>query len=158
MGLDATVYCRCFEQGRLGNPPLPEWGVGVSEEGFRTPSTDDLELEAAFDAWNQHACEHEDGVAMHHWLGNIARIDHLRETLEAHASRLPVVTGKVISNGIHSGDWLSPADVDHLAQEVAVLAGLEFSDRRTEDVVRDFEVKLRELIACARRFSRPIVF
>ena len=25
MGLDASVYCDCFERGRLRTPPRPEW-------------------------------------------------------------------------------------------------------------------------------------
>ncbi len=26
MGLDAKIFCDCFERGRLLNPPRPRWG------------------------------------------------------------------------------------------------------------------------------------
>ncbi len=35
----------------------------------------DLDQDLAFDQWNITACEHEDGVLMHHYLGNIAHVD-----------------------------------------------------------------------------------
>jgi hypothetical protein len=62
MGLDAVVYCDCLERGRLRTASRPEWGVHVDEEGGRSPASQDLDEQIAFDTWNHRdACEHEDG-------------------------------------------------------------------------------------------------
>ena len=34
MGLDAFVRCRCFEEGRVSQPPVPMEDLYVDEEGY----------------------------------------------------------------------------------------------------------------------------
>src|SRR5437763_826217 len=66
MGLDASVYCDCFERGRLRTQPRPEWGVHLDEDGGRAPATQDLEEQMAFDSWHlPETCEHEGGRPGH---------------------------------------------------------------------------------------------
>jgi len=159
MGLDAYVYCDCFERGRLRTQPRPEWGVYVHEEGWREPTTHDLEELLAFDAWNfRDACEHEDGVLLHHRLGNIGLIALFRQLLNSRVDQLPVIVNKIIYSGIHSNDSLTLDAVERLAVELDPLAQVHDADRETEALLRDFEHKLRNLVECARRVQKPIVF
>jgi hypothetical protein len=159
MGLDASVYCDCLERGRLRTPPRPEWGVHVDEEGARSPTTRDLDEKIAFDAWNHRdACEHEDGVLLHHRLGNSALINFFRAVLTEHAARLPVVVRKIVYSGIHAGDILSTEAVEQLAGELAVLSQVHVKDRKDEQFLRHFEHQLRELVECSRRVQKPVVF
>ena len=119
MGLDACVYCDCFERGRLRTQPRPEWRVYVGKEGYRRAATDDLYEQMAFDAWDwRTACDHEDGVLLHHYLGNIALVGLFREILNPLADRLPVIVHQVIYSGTHCGDHLPLDAVEQLAPEV----------------------------------------
>lgn len=161
MGLDASVYCDCFERGRLRTQPRPEWGVYVDHHGGggRWATTDDLDEEIAFDVWNDRdACEHEDGRLVHHYLGNISLIGLFRELLAPYSDRLPVIVTKVIYSGVHSGDLLSLEDVERLGGEVELLARVQDTNRRNEQFLRRFEGQLRELVECSRRVGKPIVF
>jgi hypothetical protein len=149
----------CFERGRLRTPPRPDWGVHVDAEGGRSPTTQDLDEEIAFDTWNYRgACEHEDGVLLHHYLGNIALIALLRELLNGHVDRLPVIVKKVIYSGTHAGDSLSLETVGHLGAELEALARIHDKDPTNESFLRNFERQLRELVECARTIAKPIVF
>jgi hypothetical protein len=118
MGLDATVYCDCFERGKLRTPPLPQWHFHVGESGARSCRTSDLDEDLAFDQWNITACEHEDGVLLHHYLGNITRVGLVREALSRHPQLFPIILGKVIHNGIHAGDMLTVEQVESMRPEV----------------------------------------
>jgi hypothetical protein len=159
MGLDATVYCDCFERDRLRTRPQPEWGVHVDETGARAAATNDLDQLIAFDAWNgRDACVHEDGVLLHHWLGNIALVGLFRQLLNGYADRLPMIVHKVIYSGIHAGDWLSPDAVEQLAAELDLLAQIHDEDEGNEQFLRHFERQLRELVVSSRTVRKPIVF
>ena len=159
MGLDASVYCDCFERGRLRTPPRPEWGVHVDEEGGRSPTTKDLDEQIAFDAWNyRDACEHENGVLLHQRLGNISLIGLFRQLLNAHVDRLPVIVKKIIYSGSHAGDSLSLEIVEQLGAEIEALGQIHERDRKNEQFLRDFEQQLRELVECSRKVGKPIVF
>jgi hypothetical protein len=159
MSLDASVYCDCFERGRLRSPPRLEWGVYVDEEGARSPATRDLDERVAFDSWNcRDACEHEDGVLLHHRLGNIALIGLFRKLLNAHVDRLPVIVKKIVYSGMHAGDSLSLEAVDQLGAELEELAQIHDKARQNEQFLRQFEQQLRELVECSRRVGKPIVF
>src|SRR5438874_462618 len=107
MSLDAAVYCDCMERGRLRTLPHPDWRVYVDESGARFGRTDDLEVGLAFDRWDADACEHEDGTLLHHWLGNIAGISLIRDTLSQFPERFSLILSKVVYNGTHCGDYLS---------------------------------------------------
>ncbi len=159
MGLDAHVYCDCFERGRLRTPPRTAWDVYVDEHGGCAPRTKDTDEQIAFDRWrNSHACEHQDGWLLHHRLGNIALIGLFRQLLNPHADRLPVVVHKIIYSGTHCGDRLDTADVEKLSMELTALATIHAPRRKDEAFLRDFEQQLRELVAASRSVGKPIVF
>lgn len=158
MGLDARVYCDCFERGRLRTQPRPEWGVSVDQECGRLASSRNVDEQMEFDAWNHDACEHERGMLVHHRLGNISLIGLFRTLLNEHADRLPVIVKKIIYNGSHAGDALSLEDIGQLSGELDTLTYIHAKDPTREQFLRQFERQLRELAECSRRVGKPIVF
>ena len=74
MGLDATVYCNCYEMGWVTQFPQPD-SIYIDESGevfmkWNLPGADFH----AFDQWREHACEHERGQLVSRRIGNIARV------------------------------------------------------------------------------------
>ena len=159
MGLDAKVFCNCFEFGLLKSPPLPEWGMHVVPEGH-LDCADGLTLEqqTAFDIWSVSACEHEGGEALHHRIGNISGVAALREELSRAPEQFPLLLSKVLYNGTHAGDWLDVPTVEALQPELKHLSGLHAQDVDGEWFLRQFEQQMRELVACALNLRKPIVF
>jgi hypothetical protein len=158
MSLDATVHCDCFERGRLRSLPLPQWDVHVSDTGGRWAHTASLDEDLAFDQWNITACEHEDGVFLHHYLGNIERVRLVREGIFPYRDRLPIILGRIVYNGIHTGDLLTVEEVVVLRPELDVLAGIQPADERQRRCVRYFENQLKDLVAASLRLRKPISF
>ena len=158
MGLDATVYCDCFERGRLQTPPLPQWNVYVDQSGGRLSRTGSLDEDLAFDQWNVTACEHEHGVLLHHYLGNMARVGLVRGALSGHADSFPIILGRIVYNGIHAGDLLSVEQVELLRPELAALARVRPSDEQQARCIRDFQEQLKELVAASLQLRKPISF
>ena len=159
MGLDAFVYCNCFETGRLRKPPKPEWNVRVAEDGDLECARGPLEQLMAFDTWRSfEACEHKDGMAVHKRIGNIALVVFLRKNLEAEASRFPTTLGKVLYNGTHAGDFLNLNQVSAVRQELPALSEMHCDDPKDEDFLREFEAQIRELVEVALKMQKPIVF
>jgi hypothetical protein len=62
MGLDGSVMCRCFEQGRVKPPPVPREWLHIDEEGSLNlrPGHDSHEAIFKVDEWMQTACLHPD--------------------------------------------------------------------------------------------------
>ena len=181
MGLDATVYCNCFETGKLKTPPRPEWKVYVQEDGCRTTGADDLNTKMAFDRWSDRtrACIHEGGELIHHRIGNLAAVLHLNAELWKHARRLqdenmfPIILDKVLYSSCHCGDFLDLATVRELHAELETLAdvhaglsdaehwfirSLAGSTEEAEYALRTFEAEMTELVECALRVGKPISF
>ena len=84
MGLDACVYCDCFETDNLRlPPPFPEL-VYVAEDG--QIECRDTNYYEEFDEWRKNcACAHKDCEIASHYIGNITRVAHLREKLSEQA-------------------------------------------------------------------------
>lgn len=76
MGLDATVRCRCFEEGKLKPGPLPLDDLYIDEEGYLSSHKLDAaharfayrqfdarygDLQREFQKWANSCCEHEYG-------------------------------------------------------------------------------------------------
>lgn len=61
MGLDATVMCNCFRDGKTTLPPFPRDWFETDEEGYinlkREHNSDENWVEQY--AWEQSCCEHE---------------------------------------------------------------------------------------------------
>lgn len=159
MGLDAGVYCNCFERGMLLTPPPPGCNLSVGPDGGLLPGSDDLEVEMAFDRWRMTAaCEHEDGYLAWHHLGNIALVALLREELGQWPERFPMILSRVIYNGIHGGDMLTVTEVAQMFPEVEALAGVHSRTRDREQFLREFEAQMKELVATSMTVGKPIVF
>jgi hypothetical protein len=172
MGLDAFVYCDCFERGQLREQPPAGCALSVSADGSLDCGSENLDLQIAFDRWQfSQACEHESGVLLHHRIGNIALVAELRTALNGQAGHYPLLLSKVLYNGTHSGDWLAVEEVKALQSElcrlVAALADkaelcrlVARSGYQSEvpSFLRSFAVQMGELVECALRVGKPLVF
>jgi hypothetical protein len=159
MGLDAGVCCDCFERARLRSPPPPGCHLSVSEDGSLLCGSDDLDVQIAFDRWQQsEACTHEDGYLVSLRIGNIAPVAALRSELSRWPERFPVIRSRVIYNGIHSGDFIPAGELPQLVPEVEALADVHCSEPAMEQFMRGFEQQMRDLVAAALRVGKAIVF
>jgi hypothetical protein len=157
MGLDATVYCNCYETGRLRTPPPPSASVYVYEDG--SLACGNVEAEKEFDEWLENgACEHKGGVAIGHYLGNLTRVGLVREGLREYADTFPMMLGKVVYNGVHCGDYIGLDEIERLREEVLRLESIHSAEPRHERALRYFEEQMHELIACALQMKKPIAF
>jgi hypothetical protein len=159
MGLDACVYCNCFETGKLKQqPPLTD-RVYVTEDGGLNYRCDDLEQTMLFDRWLlESACEHRNGRLLLHYLGNMSLIAFVRDQLQRQAERFPILLEKVVYNGIHGGDWLAFEEVLQLEREVLQLDTFVVDDSTEQHWIDEFRDKLVELIDAAKSVRKPISF
>lgn len=158
MGLDATVYCDCFERGTLREPPAPGWEVHVDASGARSARASALDALLAFDQWDLRACVHERGRVTSHFLGNSATIDFLRQTLLRSGLHVPVLLGQVVRNGTHCGDQVAVRDLEALAIEVAAIGRLHLSPAAEDAILRRFVEAMSDLVATALSVRKPIAF
>jgi len=159
MGLDATVYCNCFEEGRLRTPPLSEWKVYVCEDGCLNSGAKDIKLQMAFDAWYlEKACEHENGILVHHRIGNISLIAFLRKILASRAPDFPIILEKILYSGTHCGDFIEPEYFDELEKEINKLSLFAATDQETKKALEKIQIQLSQLLQAASSVHKPIVF
>ncbi|HEY9785842.1 MAG TPA: hypothetical protein V6D17_10605 [Candidatus Obscuribacterales bacterium] len=134
MGLDARVYCDCWEKGAVLSPPpnaelvvVDEAGMPQTREGV---SGDDF---FAFENWALTACPHQSFILLHKRLGNISLIAVIRQIVSLlrsdPAAHCPVLWNKVIYNGIHCGDYLATEEVEALSAELEALKLLAVPER-----------------------------
>ena len=138
MGLDATVYCDCFEKGRLRSSPPLHVSLYVDASGALECASEHLSLEdqISLDRWLHFAsCEHEDRILLHHYLSNIARVGILRTEFQREPDRFPVLLKKVIYCGIHAGDFLSVETIPVLVQELDSLSAFQGSNPRAAEIL-----------------------
>ena len=158
MGLDAQVRCRCIQDG-LANPhPFPErLALDETIEPYLTgsPTLDDW---LVHDRWFRESCQHG-GYMCEERLGNIDAIAHVRGTLQRlegeSTPRFPVLLGKVVFNGVHTGDYLPVDRSPELLKEVE-----QASTFRTKFDVCDqeFFASLKRLCKASLETRNPIVF
>lgn len=159
MGLDAHVFCDCYERGRLLSAPPPGCNLSVGEDGGLLCDSYDPDVQIAFDRWlRSKACQHENGYLVAHRIGNIDLVASLREELERRPELFQLTLSRVLYNGIHSGDLISATEVSQLVPEVKALAGIRCGNPDMECFVRGFEAQMRELLDAALRVGKPIVF
>ena len=162
MGLDAMVYCDCFERGSLRIPPPDPQLLAVGLDGAPSPTLPE-DLDAYF-AWEaMRPCPHDRFVLLHHRLGNMGTVGWMRSSLKRIASdpeeEFPVFWGKVIYSGIHSGDWLGPPKVDALRVELDRLLPAPLSWPEDDRFFfSEFVTKLQGLVYAALWVNKPIVF
>jgi hypothetical protein len=159
VGLDATVYCDCFEKGKVRKPPPQPELVYVEPSGQVSLKWDasDADQDKFYD-WLADSCEHGPlGELISRRLGNIALIGFLRELLAETPERFPILLAKVLYDGGHSGDYLTLDEVDYLATEIELLKGIHRSG--TDDsLIRHFELQMSELVEASRSVRKPIAF
>lgn len=100
MGLDATVRCRCFEEGKIKPGPVPLDDIYVDEEGYlssrklaaarerftyRQFDARYGDLQDEFEDWADSCCEHECGEYCSERVGNIAGCAQFEFLVEAAA-------------------------------------------------------------------------
>lgn len=159
MGIDAAVFCDCFERGKLRAEPPPEWKVYVDYDGGRACGSENIEILMSFDRWNHaDACVHQHGILLHHRIGNIALVGAIRGHLQEHAAQLPLILEKVVYSGIHAGDLLALDEVRQLQSELDALHEVHSDGTEMEESLRDFEKKLRDLCECSLHVGKPIAF
>ena len=159
MGLDAFIYCDCYETGKLKSEPLPQWNVYVEPNGSRSTSAEDLELQIAFDRWSNHeACEHENGILVHHRIGNVSLVSPLRAELKSSSHEFHLILNRIVYDGIHGGDFIEVNDVRRLQAELEPLSRIHSSDSSIERFLRNFEHQMKELIVSALGGNKPIAF
>lgn len=159
MGLNAFVFCDCYETGRLLNPPPPGCLLKVDNNGSLECTSDDLEVLLAFDQWRQaRACEHEDGVLFGHYLGNAGHIAALREKLSQTPIKYPMILHKILYSGIHGGDYISYPELFLLRPDVEALVVAHCDEPIMEAHIREFESQMVELLEAALRVRKPIAF
>jgi hypothetical protein len=159
MGLDAAVYCDCFERGRLKSPPPPGCTLSVDESGLLLCGSADVDTEIAFDQWRfDQACEHERGLLVQYRIGNIALVAELRAALQATPERFPMLLSRVLYNGTHCGDFISTAEAPKLCPEVKALAAIHCAEPQMEQFMREFEGQMRQLVEASLAVGKPIVF
>lgn len=167
MGLDAVVFCDCVENGNLPVPhPYPRLlyiaGNGSPEIRSRDPVKVD-----EHDKWmNLPPCEHEAMMLDGCHLGNAGSISHLYEILSwvttGHGRTYPVLLGKVVYDGTHTGDQLTIRDVrrlsaelDRLKETIPSASALPGEDaRRVALAIRE----LKRLVKTALAVNKPIAF
>ena len=159
MGLDATVYCTCFRDGRLREPPPAHIDVYIDEDGSLNCHNSDLETQIEFDAWRyDRACEHENGDLISHRIGNIALVAYLRAELSRQPDDFLIVLSKVVYSGTHCGDFINRDTVQQMQPELERLAQFRCSDSGNQPFVDGFLAQLRELSAASAQTGNPIVF
>ena len=160
MGLNATVYCDCYEKGKLRAPPPQPEHVYIEQSGqlclrWESPGAD----EHRFNEWQEQACEHQpSGAAVSHSLGNKSAIAQLREILSLGEGDFSDLLTRVLYNGTHCGDHLDAKAVAGLASEMPALSRLEGRSEAEKMLLREFEHHMHELIEAATRLNKPIAF
>jgi hypothetical protein len=159
MGLDATVYCDCYEAGRLSSQPDPAWEIYVDTSGRRECRATEMDVLVAFEDWHRTACSHSGGMLVHEYLGNIARIGLVVEGLSREPDSFPTILTKVLYSSTHAVDQLSAEDAEQIARELPRAATLQLSDApRVEAAVAYFCIQMDRLLHASRTTGKPIYF
>jgi len=158
MGLDAVVFCDCYERGRTKRVPSEFGLLDVQRNGALEPRSGNPEMLDQFDAWRRRACRHEEGMMVGESLGNATQVGELRDALRPKGSLFPILLGKVIYSGSHTGDYLSPRDVAKLAIELDRLKRIGTSEKTLDRDLQTFRRKLEKLVRVALKIKKPIAF
>ena len=158
MGLDAKVYCNCFETAAVKEQP-PCSSVFVSDDGSLDCRSADLNTLRAFDQWLWHrACEHSSGILLHHRIGNLAQVGLLRNELEREAASFPILLTKVLYSGTHGSDYLTLADIGEVRVELERLGSFVCLRQRNQEYIDCFCRQMLELVEAAATIGKPISF
>lgn len=158
MGLNASVFCNCYETGRTTRPPQPDL-VYLDEMGEVSLRDHPEANQSAFDEWRARACPHgPPGERLSLRLGNVSLIEYLATLLAGSREQFPMLLAKVLYSGTHAGDCIQVSDLNALAVELRMLHQVHVGDGTQEKLVRDFERQMMELVTAANAVQKPIVF
>lgn len=157
MSVSARVYCNCFERGIIQSPPYPEF-LYVDEGGAIAWRNLEPSLLVELDEWRRNACEHERGIYISRDIGNIALVADLRAELSRERKSFPVLLEKVLYNGMHAGDCLSPQDLSRLKHELEIVEEFQPVDSEMIQYLRSFANTMGELVESAQLLKKPIEF
>jgi|SRR5579872_4258736 hypothetical protein len=159
MSLDGYVRCSCIREGKAKKPnPFADRFVWDESHGPSLSGEPDEEEWEALEAWVQESCEHE-GVLASEFLGNITRIQNVREFLRGlqgtPGPKFPILLKEVVYDGTHTGDWLPAKKTPALLKEVNLV--LQSSDILTQGE-REFFEAMKRLCEASIATGNPIGF
>ena len=168
MGLDAVIFCDCIEKNRLKVPhPYPRLLYVSSNGSPEIRSKDSIKIEE-HDKWMEiPPCQHESMMVDGCFLGNMALIERMRNALAAVSRRpplptFPVLLGRVIYSGTHTGDYLTIAQVRKLAMELQQLKSFHLRQVGVSSAnlqaIMSVISKLDKLVRTSRKVRKPIAF
>jgi hypothetical protein len=158
MGLDAFVYCDCFEKHNLRADPPAGLTVKIEPSGEPGCEAADERGWSAFMGWKQNkACLHPGMILLRHRLGTPEQVDRLRAELEKGKAAFPLLLQAVVYSGTHTCDWIPFGRIEELAEEVKQLAP-EQADKSVADALQLFKIRMAELIIAAQHTQKAICF
>jgi hypothetical protein len=158
MGLDAFVFCDCYEKGRIKRVPPDLGSLYVLANGDLESRSDDLDVLDRFDAWRARACRHKQGMLAADRIGSGIHVDGLRDALWQWHKLFPVLLGNVIYDGTHTGDHLTVSKVAKLAIELDRLQSIQIGDKTLDKDLQTLRHKLQKLVHVALKIKKPIAF
>ena len=109
-------------------------------------------------------CRHDQCILLHHYIGNIALVERLRQIVSQLSSdpedQYPVIWKQVVYSGTHCGDWLDQELVIALHSEVQRVRSCDLSLLDREDVayLTHFLSQMEELAMASLSVNKPICF
>jgi hypothetical protein len=158
MSPDGFVGCTCIGDGNAEPHPFPDRPI-FDESGEPTLTGDPSDGEwEAHDQGPGGSCEHE-GYLLSLFLGNITRVGDLRSFLRhlrgTPGPRFPILLGKVLYDGTHTGHWISGKVAEKLLQQGDTV--LHSSDIR-EDSEKDFFANMKLRCEASVATGNPVMF
>ena len=166
MGLEAWVSCDCVEKNRLKKPHRYPNQLHIGKNGSPEIRSVDPVMLDEHDAWMQlPPCRHDEMTVESSYLGNMGFVAGVRNTLASFSSLLPacpILLGKVLYSGTHTGDFLTVKQVESLAKELEQLksvnlrrAGIPIDQHKP---LRSITAELTRLAKTALKLRKPIAF
>lgn len=157
MGLDASVRCRCFEEGELNPGPVPVDDLYIDADGYLSSRTLDSAreqydyrrfdarygaLEDEFYEWLHHPCGHADGEQCCEWVSNWSGVSTFKSLVEEFGGEqeFPILSTMLPSGngGLFPADQASAAleELDRFTEMVVDVSVWELRDAECDEVVR----------------------
>jgi len=158
MGLDAFVFCDCYEKGSLKRkPPDPDL-VYVLPNGDLACRSEDSKVLKRFDRWRENACEHEAGLVAGDWLGNASLIGSIRNELSRRSRDFPTLLKRVVYSGTHCGDHLTLKLIAKLQMELDRLKTLRSGNKELDRGIQRLRRQLQKLVHASLKIGKTIAF
>ncbi|MDO3687244.1 hypothetical protein [Micromonospora sp. C28ISP2-4] len=162
MGLDAFVYCRCWQDGLT--TPCPVEPVGIDEEGYLAllrPWEGNKAAHRTFDAWKAEACPHKAMEQASEHVSNWAGVRLFQQALRAAGEhRFPALAAALpdVNGGFLPADRaaVALAELDAFADVVRVTDEVELIDEATGAVVMQYVEAYRGLFMFGPGFQAGV--